>query len=52
MGALAYPEAITVPQANQQLDGNGAPMDPRTASSVPRILEAFLSLVAQLKPQR
>jgi NAD(P)H-dependent FMN reductase len=51
MGALAFPEAITVPQANQQLDGNGAPTDPRTASSVPRILDAFLALVAQLKSQ-
>jgi NAD(P)H-dependent FMN reductase len=51
MGALAFPEAITVPLADQQLDGNGAPTDPRTASSVPRILDAFLDLVSRLKPQ-
>jgi NAD(P)H-dependent FMN reductase len=52
MGALAFPEAITVPHADQQLDGNGAPTNPFTASAVPRILDAFLSLVAQLKSQR
>jgi chromate reductase len=50
MGALAFPEAITVPHADQQLDGNGAPTDPRTAASVPRILDAFLALASRLKP--
>lgn len=50
-GALAFPEAITVPHADQQLDTNGAPTDPRTAASVPRILDGFLALVAQLKSQ-
>jgi NAD(P)H-dependent FMN reductase len=49
MGALAFPEAIAVPLADQQLDGNGAPTDPRTAASVPRILDAFLALVSRLK---
>lgn len=50
MGALALPEALTVPHADQQLDGNGAPTDPRTAASVPRILDAFLALVVRLRP--
>ncbi len=49
MGALAFPEAIAVPHADQQLDGNGAPTDPRTAAFLPRVLDAFLTLVAQLK---
>lgn len=50
MGALAMPEAITVPHADQQLDAEGAPTDPRTAASVPRVLEKFLSLAARLHP--
>jgi len=51
LGALAFPEAITVPHADQQLDANGAPTDPRTAAGETRILNGFLALVAQLKPQ-
>jgi chromate reductase len=50
MGALAYPEAITVPHADQQLERNGAPTDPRTVASETRILDGFLALVTQLKP--
>ena len=49
MGALALPEAITVPQADQQLDAAGAPTDARTAAAVPRTLDAFLALVARLR---
>ena len=49
MGALALPEAITVPHADQQLDDQGAPTDPRTASLVPKVLEGFLSLTARLR---
>ncbi len=51
MGALAMPEALTVPHADQQLDGEGAPTDARTAASVPRILAGFLSLVARLRAE-
>ena len=51
LGALALPEAITVPHADQQLDANGAPTDARSAASVPRILDAFLSLAERLHPQ-
>lgn len=50
MGALALPEAITVPHADRQLDAEGAPTDPRTGASVPNILERFTSLVARLRP--
>ncbi len=51
MGALALPEALTVPHADQQLDAEGAPTDARTAASVPRILDGFLSLVARLRAE-
>lgn len=49
MGALALPEALTVPHADQQLDAHGAPTDARTASAVPKILDGFLSLAARLR---
>ncbi|HEY3399606.1 MAG TPA: NADPH-dependent FMN reductase [Geothrix sp.] len=49
MGALALPEAITVPHADQQLDAQGAPTDARTAAAVPKVLDGFLSLVARLR---
>jgi len=51
MGALALPEALTVPHADQQLDEHGAPTDARTAAAVPKLLDAFLSLVGRLRPQ-
>lgn len=51
MGALALPEALTVPHADQQLDERGAPTDPRTAAAVPKGLDAFLSLVIRLRAQ-
>lgn len=51
MGALALPEAITVPHADQQLDAEGTPTDVRTAAAVPKTLDGFLSLVAKLRPQ-
>ena len=50
MGALALPEAITVPHADQQLDPNGAPTEVRTAATVPKVLDGFLSLAARLRP--
>jgi chromate reductase len=50
MGALALPEAITVPHADQQLDPEGAPTDARTAGLVPKILDGFLALAARLRP--
>lgn len=49
MGALALPQALTVPHADQQLDAEGAPTDSRTAAGLPRILDAFLSLAARLR---
>lgn len=52
MGALALPEAITVPHADQQLDAGGAPTDARTHAQLPRIIEAFLSLAERLGPRR
>lgn len=51
MGALALPEAITVPHADQQLDAVGAPTEARTAVLVPKILDGFLALTAKLRPQ-
>ena len=49
MGALVVPEAITVPQADQQLDAEGAPTEARTKAAVPKILDGFLSLAARLR---
>ncbi|MDR3683650.1 MAG: NAD(P)H-dependent oxidoreductase [Geothrix sp.] len=49
MGALALPEAITVPHADQQLDAGGAPTDARSAAAVPKILDGFLALAARLR---
>lgn len=49
MGALAIPEAITVPHADQQLDPEGAPTDARTAASVPKVLDGFLALASRLR---
>jgi NAD(P)H-dependent FMN reductase len=49
MGALAYPGAITVPHADQQLDARGVPTDPRTAAAVPKTLDGFLALAARLR---
>ena len=49
MGALALPETITVPHADQQLDADGAPTDARTAALVPKVLDGFLTLVAKLR---
>lgn len=50
MGALALPESLTVPHADQQLDEEGRPADARTAALVPRLLDGFLSLAARLRP--
>jgi NAD(P)H-dependent FMN reductase len=52
MGALALPEALTVPHADQQLGPDGAPTDPRTRSQLPRLLDAFVSLAERLGPPR
>ncbi|HEX7599656.1 MAG TPA: FMN reductase, partial [Polyangia bacterium] len=49
MGALALPETITVPHADQQLDSDGAPTDARTAALVPKVLDGFLTLTARLR---
>lgn len=49
MGALALPEALTVPHADQQLDAAGAPTDPRTAATLAKVLEGFLALVGRLR---
>jgi len=49
MGALALPEAITVPHADQQLDASGAPTEARTAAMVPKTLDGFLTLTTRLR---
>jgi chromate reductase len=51
MGALALPEALTVPHADQQLDPEGAPTDARTAAAVPKLLDGFLALASRLRPE-
>ena len=52
MGALALPEVLTVPHADQQLGADGAPSDPRTRAQAVQVLEAFLSLAERLGPRR
>ena len=49
MGALALPEAITVPHADQQLAASGAPTEARTAAMLPKTLDGFLTLTARLR---
>jgi NAD(P)H-dependent FMN reductase len=49
MGALALPETLTVPHADQQLDGDGAPTEARTAAAAAKTLDGFLSLAARLR---
>lgn len=49
MGAVVFPGAITVPHADQQLDDQGGPTDPRTTGSVSKILAGFLELAARLR---
>jgi NAD(P)H-dependent FMN reductase len=52
MGALALPVAITVPQADRNLDSAGAPTDPRTRELLHSALDSFLSLAARLRPSQ
>ena len=52
MGALALPEALTVPQADQALDDRGAPTNPRTAAQVPLVLDALLDLAERVGGHR
>jgi chromate reductase len=49
-GAIVVPEAISVPQANQNLDPQGRPLDRRTQDFVRSALESFLSIADRLKP--
>jgi NAD(P)H-dependent FMN reductase len=49
MGALALPEVVTVPHADQQLDSNGAPTDAHTVTALARALDGFLGLAAKLR---
>jgi len=48
LGALALPAAITVPLADRNLDGSGAPLEPRTAGEIRKALAAFAALTARL----
>ena len=48
LGALALPGAITVPLADRNLDGAGAPLDPRSAKEVQQALGAFVQWTARL----
>ena len=48
MGALALPGAITVPLADRNLDGAGAPLEPRSAGEIQKALAAFLDLCERL----
>lgn len=49
LGALALPEALAVPHADQQLSPDGEPTEARTAAAVGRVLDGFLSLAVRLR---
>lgn len=48
LGALALPGSITVPLADRNLDGTGAPLDPRTGQAIQQALDAFVQWCARL----
>jgi len=48
LGALALPGAITVPLADRNLDGAGAPLDARAAKEIQQALNAFVHWTARL----
>lgn len=52
MGALVVPEVLTVPHAEQQLDPDGAPTDPRTRAQAERALTALVTLAERLGSRR
>lgn len=52
MGALAVPEVLTVPHADEQLQADGAPTAPRTQAQAGRALDALLFLAERLGPRR
>jgi len=49
LGALALPGAITVPLADQNLDPDGAPSDPRAQGQIRQALAAFVALAERLR---
>ncbi len=49
LGALALPQVITVPGADQTLDAQGAPLDPRSAEATTRALDALIHLAGRLR---
>lgn len=48
LGALALPEALAVPHADQQLGPDGEPREARTGSAAVKALDGFLSLAVRL----
>lgn len=50
MGAYVYPGSVNVPHADKNLDGEGAPTDPRTVITLGRTLDAFLDFARALRP--
>jgi chromate reductase, NAD(P)H dehydrogenase (quinone) len=48
LGALALPEAITIPLADRNLDADGAPQEARAQGAVRKALAAFVDLAERL----
>jgi NAD(P)H-dependent FMN reductase len=49
MGAFVFPGSVNVPHADQNLDAEGAPTDPRTGVTLGRTLDAFLEFARKLR---
>ncbi len=48
MNALAVPQALPIPLADQNLAEDGTPTDPRTATFIPSVLEAYISFCGRM----
>lgn len=48
MGALAVPQALPIPHADQNLGEDGTPKDERTAAFVPSVVADFIAFSARL----
>lgn len=49
MGALALPQAVTIPGADQNLDEAGAPKDPRSIRAVEEALDSLCRFAGRLR---
>jgi len=48
LGAIALPNAVTIPHADKNLAEDGTPTDPRSQAALQKALDAFLELAGKL----